>query len=89
MSSYEPADDLESIPGIGKNLAKHLKSVGCGCVRDLKDKDPERLYEQLNELSGHRTDPCVLYAFRCATYYANGGRDPELLKWWSWKNKRH
>ncbi len=41
-----------------------------------------------NELTGAKTDPCVLYAFRCATYYARGGREPELLKWWNWKNRK-
>ncbi len=89
MSSYEPSrEELESIPGIGKNLAGHLRSLGCNCVCDLEDKDPEKLYEQLNQLHGKKTDPCVLYAFRCATYYAKGGREPELLKWWNWKNRK-
>ncbi len=88
MSSYEPSsEELESIPGIGKSLAKDLRRLGCSCVCDLKDKDPEKLYERLNELAGRKNDPCVLYAFRCATYYAKGGREPELLKWWNWKNK--
>jgi hypothetical protein len=89
MSSYEPSkEELESIPGIGKSLACDLRSLGCTCVCDLKDKDPEKLYEKLNELKGTKTDPCTLYAFRCATYYAKGGRKPELLKWWNWKDKK-
>ncbi len=89
MSSYEPSrEELESIPGIGKKLALELRSLGCHCVGDLKDKDPEKLYDRLNELKGTRVDPCVLYTFRCATYYAKGGREPELLKWWNWKGKK-
>ncbi|NMB56563.1 pathogenicity locus, partial [Candidatus Beckwithbacteria bacterium] len=31
-------------------------------------------------------DRCLLYVFRCAVYYAKGGRDPEKLKWWNWKD---
>ncbi len=28
----------------------------------------------------------LLYVFRCAVYYAtNKKHDPELLKWWNWK----
>jgi hypothetical protein len=32
-------------------------------------------------------DPCVLYVFRCAVYYASHEvHDPDLLKWWNWKD---
>jgi hypothetical protein len=30
---------------------------------------------------------CVLYVFRCAVYYtSHEHHEPELLKWWSWKD---
>ncbi|MBL7185950.1 MAG: hypothetical protein ISS70_06470 [Phycisphaerae bacterium] len=30
----------------------------------------------------------MLYVLRCAVYYAsNAERDPELLKWWNFKDK--
>ena len=33
-------------------------------------------------------DRCVLYAFRCAVYYASHTtHDPNLLKWWNWKDR--
>ncbi|NJM89920.1 MAG: hypothetical protein HC847_25010 [Hydrococcus sp. RU_2_2] len=39
-------------------------------------------------LRGQHIDRCVLYVFRCAVYYAsNSVREPELLKWWNWKDK--
>jgi hypothetical protein len=31
-------------------------------------------------------DRCMLYVFRCAVYYAEGGREPEKLRWWNWKD---
>ena len=33
-------------------------------------------------------DRCVLYVFQCAVYFAEtreAEREPEKLKWWSWK----
>ncbi|MGA3073400.1 MAG: helix-hairpin-helix domain-containing protein, partial [Bryobacteraceae bacterium] len=31
---------------------------------------------------------CVLYVFRCAVYFASEAEhDPELLKWWNWKDQ--
>ena len=51
-------------------------------------QDPETLYNDLCSEYKTRIDPCVLYTFRCAVYYAeNEKHDPALLKWWNWKNK--
>lgn len=82
------ADQLQTIPGIGPSLAQDLRDLGIRRVADLKRRDPERLYTRLNRLRGARQDPCVLYAFRCAVYYARTPRPrPELLKWWNWKGR--
>jgi len=81
-------DELQSIPGIGPSLARDLRALGVRRVADLARRDPERLYQRLNRLSGSRQDPCVLYAFRCAVYFARTPRPrPDLLKWWNWKNR--
>ena len=79
-------DELESIPGIGPSLAADLRGLGIERVSDLEGKDPELLYEILERRAGRHMDRCVLYAFRCAVYSANGGRDVEKLKWWNWKD---
>jgi hypothetical protein len=80
--------ELSQIPGVGPSIAADLYSLGVRAVADLRGGNPERLYSGLCEKVGHRVDPCVLYVFRCAVYYASEIRpDPELLKWWNWKNK--
>ena len=78
---------LTVIPGVGKSIAKDLQEIGIKSVPDLKNKNPEKLYQLSNEQVGKTQDGCLLYVFRCAVYYANGGRDPEKLKWWNWKEK--
>jgi len=84
----KPEAGLESIPGIGPSLAEDLRDLGYGDVKDLRGADPERMYARLIELRGRHQDPCVLYAFRCAVYFASmKERDPELLKWWAWKGR--
>ena len=78
--------NLQTIPGIGKNIAQDLFDIGIRNVEDLKNKDPEKLYEKSNKFAGIRQDPCLLYTFRCAVYFANTKNPkPELLKWWNWK----
>ena len=78
---------LEEIPGVGPSIADDLIGMGITRVAQLKGRSPEALYKKLCELTGERQDPCVLYTFRCAVYYAsNATHDPEKLKWWNWKN---
>ncbi len=79
--------DLLTIPGVGKSIAQDLIDLGIRRVSDLKKRSPERLYRKLSALRGHHIDRCVLYVFRCAVYFASKKRhDPELLKWWNWKD---
>jgi hypothetical protein len=81
-------DELQEAPGIGPSLAKDLHDLGVHTLAALARRDPERLYDRLNTLRGQRQDPCVLYAFRCAVYYAKTDRPkPDLLKWWNWKDR--
>ncbi len=80
---------LEDIPGIGPSLAQDLQGLDIHSTSDLRGQDPEELYTRLCESAGSRVDRCVLYAFRCAVYFANhSSHDPKLLKWWNWTDDR-
>ena len=84
----QPVDDLQRAPGIGPSLARDLHELGVPTLKALAQRDPERLYARLNRLRGQRQDPCVLYAFRCAVYFARTPRPrPHLTKWWNWKGR--
>ena len=79
---------LTAIPGIGKSIAKDLHNLGIYVAADLKGQDPEILYEKINKYYGKTQDRCLLYVFKCAVYFAGGGRKTEKLKWWNWKDKK-
>ncbi len=81
-------DPLQKIPGVGKSIAKDLKSIGIKKIEDLKGKNPEIMYKALMNRVGAHVDRCVLYVFRCAVYFAET-KNPrqELLKWWNWKDR--
>jgi hypothetical protein len=82
------AKDLEQIPGVGKKIAQEMQNIGIGSVGQLKGKKPEKLYQKLVDFKAAPVDRCMLYVLRCAVYYAsNTKHDPELLKWWNWKDK--
>lgn len=83
------SDNLLTVPGIGKSLAKDLHILGIYHVHDLEGQNPETLFRDLCREYKKEIDPCVLYTFRCAVYYAENDKpDPELLKWWNWKNRK-
>ena len=82
-----PIKNLQIIPGVGKSIAQDLIDIGIKNVTDLKNRNPETLYENLSVLRGQHIDRCVLYVFRCAVYFASEKQhDPALLKWWNWKD---
>jgi hypothetical protein len=88
-SKEETIKELQQIPGVGKSIANDLWKIGIRSISDLKSRDPQDLYDDSNKLVGVIQDPCLLYTFRCAVYFAStpkNRQDPEKLKWWNWKN---
>ena len=89
MPTVSQRSPLQEVPGIGPSIAQDLHDLGITRVHDLRTEDPEALYERLCALRGAHIDRCVLYVFRCARYYATTEQpNPELLKWWNWKERR-
>jgi hypothetical protein len=90
MNKSEALKGLRVIPGVGREIALDLyRDLGIRTVSDLKGQDPEKLYARLCDKAGIKIDRCMLYVMRCAVYYAktpSERRDPELLKWWNWKD---
>lgn len=87
-SEKEVLKDLQIIPGVGKSIAGDLYRLGIRSVSDLKKHNPEILYKDFCVMERQSIDRCVLYVFRGAVYYASHTKhDPELLKWWNWKDK--
>ncbi len=81
--------DLQRVPGVGPSIADDLWRLGVREVSQLRGADAEALYGRFCSLAGGPVDRCLLYVFRCAVYYAEtpeAERDPERLKWWSWKD---
>lgn len=77
---------LRQIPGVGPATEDDLRALGVHEITQLVGADPEELFSRLAIHQGGYTDRCNLYVYRCAVYYAEGGRDEELLKWWNWKD---
>jgi len=89
MNREESIRELMIIPSVGKSIALDLWNIGITSVDELMSQDPELLFDRSNLFAGEVQDRCLLYSFRCAVYFAGtkpAERDPELLKWWNWKD---
>ncbi len=93
MKTKTPKDlqikELRQIPGVGASIAEDLINIGITSVNDLKNKNPEDLYNQSNKFAGVIQDRCLLYVFRCAVYYATQtNHKKEKLLWWNWMDDK-
>lgn len=80
---------LTTIPGIGRTFAKDFARIGVTCVEQLRGKSADALFQRLiraNQAEEHPTSKNYLYVLRMCVYYADGGRDPERLRWNVWKD---
>lgn len=57
---------LQSLRNIGSVTAESLFFLGIKTPEQMKQADPEELYEELRIKSGGKLDRCVLYQFRGA-----------------------
>jgi hypothetical protein len=83
------SSDLRVIPGIGRTFVKDFARIGVLAIRDLRRANPEELFRALvraNMRELHPTSRNDLYVIRMAVYFANGGRDPDKLRWHAWKD---
>ncbi len=79
--------EFQTIPSVGPSIAQDLWDLGIRSVQDLKKRNPEAMYRDFCALKGQHIDRCLLYVFRCAVYFVTEkNHDPELLKWWHWKD---
>lgn len=78
------------IPTIGKSLAEDMYNLEIRSLEDLKMQHPDEMYTKIRAQAASPMCRCVLYAFRCAVYYASTpsqNHEEQLLKWWSWSDK--
>ncbi len=81
--------ELTKIPGIGANMAEHLRNAGYPTIASLKGEDPELVYMKDCATQGCNVDRCALYCYRLAVCYADndGALPPDKQNWWDWKEK--
>ena len=76
---------LEELPNIGKAMAGDLRLIGIDHPKELIEKNPFELFDELCAKSGKRHDPCVIDVFMSVVRFMEGG---DALPWWAFTEKR-
>ncbi|WP_447640460.1 MULTISPECIES: helix-hairpin-helix domain-containing protein [Chitinophagaceae] len=61
MTETQTIKALTITPDVGKSIAADLYNIGIRHIDDLKDKDPQELYDNSNQFAGCVQDRCLLY----------------------------
>jgi hypothetical protein len=76
---------LMAIPNVGPAVARRLLALGITRPEDLRDADPEHLFERACALAGREQDPCLLDTFTAAVAFARTG---DARPWWAFSRER-
>jgi hypothetical protein len=80
---------LEDLVSVGPAMVRDFEMLGVHSVAQLARRNPEKLYEQLCEVTGQAQDICVLDTFCAAVAQARNPRLPlEQAQWWYWSRHR-
>jgi hypothetical protein len=81
--------ELGDLISIGPAMLRDFEMLGIRSVEELARRDPQRMYEKIERLTGQRQDPCVLDTFCAAVAQAKNPRlAAEQCQWWWWSRKR-
>ena len=78
---------LKELVSVGKRFIEVFEDLGITEVSHLVDKDADQLFDQYEQLTNDRVDPCVLDTFRCAIEQARDPELPEEKKHWPYWSK--
>ena len=65
-SKHDSTKSLQTLRNIGPATAERLCSIGIKTPDQMRQSDPEKLYEELKRRSGGQLDRCVLYLLQGA-----------------------
>ena len=79
------ARGLLALPNVGPATALDLVRLGISDPKQLRKRDPDRMYDALCKLDGVHHDPCLLDVFASVVAFVNGA---PARPWWAYTPKR-
>lgn len=80
---------LCDLVSIGLAMLRDFELLGVHTVAQVARRNPEKMYEQLCQITGQAQDICCLDVFRAAVEQAKDPNLPfEQRLWWHWSRNR-
>ena len=80
---------LKDLVSVGPATLKDFELLGISSVEQLVDKEPEDLYEEIQQRLGQKIDICLFDVFRVAIEQARNPNLPhEQCQWYYWSKVR-
>jgi Pathogenicity locus len=76
---------LKDLPNVGPAVAGDLRLLGITRPKQLRGRDPYKLYEKLCRVTGQRHDPCMIDTFISIVRFMDG--EP-AKPWWKYTAER-
>lgn len=77
--------ELLNLKNVGKATLRDLGLLGITTVAQLRNQNPDDLYERIQKITGTKHDPCVWDVFAAIIHEANTG---EKWPWWHFTSVR-
>ena len=78
-TSKSMSKELLTLKNVGKAAVRDLELLGITKIEQLKNQNPDDLYEQIQKITHTKHDPCVWDVFAAIIHEANTG---EKQPWW-------
>jgi predicted RecB family nuclease len=79
---------LEDLISVGPAMLRDFELLGIRTIKQLAQRNPAKLYQQLCRATGQRVDICCQDVFSAAAQARNPLLPAEQCRWWYWSRQR-
>lgn len=85
MKDATMKSELLTLKNVGRATVQDLALLGITTIEQLKDQNPDQLFERLQKITGCTQNPCVWDIFAAIVYQAQTG---QAVDWWHFTHIR-
>ena len=85
MKNVANKNELFTLMNVGNAVFKDLEILEISSIKQLSNKNPEDMFEELQRITAKKQDICSLDVFSAIVHEAKTG---EKTPWWQWSKVR-
>ena len=85
MTKASNKNELFTLRNVGEAVFKDLEILGISNIKQLSNKNPDDMFQELQKITSKKHDICSLDVFSAIVHEAKTG---EKTPWWQWSKVR-